>query len=202
MCYSVQMEIRVEVCAVVYRNDVLHENNKKNQPLRPCTVIAIKYKWAEDYLLHTYSIFHTVVDTQPHDCCRRHNLKEIVWAKFCPFRNPLWQEWNFCGNLFCTKPAWFAGYTTSMPWKSQPGKHLPSCTLLSPIESHYDLFGFDVTQLSLSHWHFWLYLLNMVPVLQMWTPVHTHLVCTWWAQQELLTEDYPAAVPAGASPSP
>lgn len=201
MCYSVQMEIRVEVCAIVYRSDDLYENKKKiSHSGFAQSLLSNTSGQRTIYFIHT--AFFTVVNTQPHDCCRRHNLKEIVRAKFCPFRNPLRHEWNFCGNLFCTKPAWFAGYTTSMPWKSQPGKHLPSCTLLSPIESHYDLFGFDVTQLSLSHWHFWLYLLNMVPGLQMWTPVHTHLVCTWWAQQELLTEDYPAAVPAGASPSP
>lgn len=63
---------------------------------------------------------------------------EILWAKSCPFRNPLPQAWNFCGHLFCTKPASFAGYPTSPPWKSQPGKHLPSCTLTSSTEGHYD----------------------------------------------------------------
>lgn len=39
---------------------------KSDWPL--CAVIAIEYNWAEYYLLFTYSIFHTVVETQPHDC--------------------------------------------------------------------------------------------------------------------------------------
>lgn len=69
-----------------------------------CTVIAIEYKWAEEYLLYTGSTFHPVVKTQPNGCCRHHNLREALWAKFCPFRNPLQQLWNFCGRLFCTNP--------------------------------------------------------------------------------------------------
>lgn len=55
---------------------------KKSATHRLCTVIAIEYNWAEDYLLYTYSIFHTVLQTWSHDCCRYPNLREMLQAKF------------------------------------------------------------------------------------------------------------------------
>lgn len=151
-----------------------------------CAVIAIEYKWAEEYLLYTHSIFHSVVETEPNDCCRHHNLREILRAKFYPFRNPCPQPWKFCGQRFCTNPVcWVSHLSTGSALDSQPGEHLHH----HPLRAIMRFFSFNLTQLCLSHWHLWPHLLKYV--LKTGTPVCTHLAHTWWVQQELLT-DLPA----------
>lgn len=134
-------------------------------------VIAIENKGAEEYLLYTGSIFHPVVKTQPNDCCRHHNLRETLGAKFCPFRNPLPQPWSFCGRLFCTNPVCCGHHLSTLEvpaWGTSPS---------SAIESHYKIFFLSVLHSS----HTGTHLLKFVS--KMGIPVRTHLVHTRWVQQ-------------------
>lgn len=84
----------------------------------------------------THTAFFTLVKTQPNDCCRHRNLREILWAKFCPFRNPLPHLWNFCGHLFCASPVWWVNHLSALEvpaWWASP----------SSTESHYEIFFFQ-----------------------------------------------------------